>query len=251
MLINTEKKYLIVLFVLISLIIFWFILTDLLFPGNRFFPSINLVIISIKDLFDSYRFLNQLASTISVIYAAFIISFFILKIKISFFNNKFKPNNIFTVIIDLILFLPALLIGLLLIFWFDDKYLAKLIYSIFICSIVIYQILINFDQIKISDRIISAKSIGISNQKINRYIIWKFIEPQIINDFEKKQPMIWSYVIAFEFIQNYDGVGFTLRNALRFNDLAIIVSIILITSLIIFIVNRILNFISKKYFYWD
>ena len=79
----------------------------------------------------------------------------------------------------------------------------------------------------------------------------RFIEPEIFNQFIKKQPVIWSSIIAFEFIQNYDGIGFIIRRALGFQDLSLIISVIILLSLIVLVFDKILRLIDNKYFHWN
>ncbi len=247
----SEKKYSTAALILILTISLWIILTEIIFPGNKYFPSPSLVILSITDLFKQYRFLSNLLSTISVIYGAIILIFFIVKFKFSFINLEARPLRYFIPFINFFLLIPEILIGLLLIFWLEDKYLAKLIFALFTSAIIVYKTFLKFDKDKISDRIIAARSVGIPNQKINKNIVWKFIEPEIVKNFRSKQTFLWSSMIAFEFIQNFSGVGFTLRNAFRYSDLAIIISILIISIVIIFIFDGILMLINKKYFHWS
>lgn len=245
-----EKKYLSTLLILTFLIALWFVTTEIIIPGNRYLPAVSLIVISIRDLFSEYKFFYHLISTLSVIYLAFILSFFIVKIKFSYLNLEAKVFRNITPVVNIFLFVPEIIIGLLLIMWLEDKYLAKFIFALFINAMLIYKVLLKFDKKSIMDRILAAQSVGISNRKINQYIIWKFIEPRILKDFKNKQTFLWSSLLAFEFIQNYYGIGFTLRNALQFDDLSIIVSVLIICSLIIFSIDRLLLLIIKKYFNW-
>lgn len=243
-----NKKY--ISFSIIVVLLLWIIFTELIFPGNLILPSLSLIIISFNDLFKDYNFLFHLVSTISVIYGTIILSFLVVKIKFSYINFEAEPVKYLTPFANLFLIIPDILIGLLLIFWMEDKYLSKLIYVFFVNALIVYQTLLKYDKNDISGRIIAAKSAGISDQIINRKIVWKFIEPEIVNNFIDKHSYLWSAVIAFEFIQNYSGTGFVVRNALRFKDLSIILTIIIISVFVIFLGRYLLQLIRKKYFNW-
>lgn len=246
-----DKKYSSFVVIIILTLVLWIIFTELVFTGNKILPSPKLLIISIYDLFKDYNFLFHLISTISVIYGALIFSFIVVKIKFSFINFESKSIRYLIPIINIFLFIPEIIIGLLLIYWLEDRYIAKLVFAFFISAIFIYQTFLNFNKNKISNRIVAAESAGISNQKINRNIVWKFIEPEILNNFMDKHTFLWSSIIAFEFIQNFSGTGYVLRNALRFQDLSIIITILILSAVIIFIGKGLILFIRKKYFNWN
>ena len=239
------------LLVLVSVLLIWIILTELIFIGNSIFPSPSLVILSYKDLFSDYNFLINLVSSITVVYLSFFISFFIINLKFPIISSRANYIKYLIKIPNYFLFIPDILIGILLIYWFGNSYFIKLIFGIFINAYLIYEQLLSFNDKTIKSQIDSAKSFGVSNLMIQRKIVWKFIEPEIFNQFIKKQHVIWSSIIAFEFIQNYDGIGFIIRRALGFQDLSLIISVIILLSLIVLVFDKILKFIDNKYFHWN
>lgn len=247
---NDSNKIKSTLYVITIVLSVWIIFTELIFAGNKIFPSPTLIVISIYDLFKNYKFLSHLISTISVFYLSFIIVFLIVKTKFYFIDFHSKFVEYFLPIPNFFSLVPEIIIGVLLIIWLGDNYWGKLIYAMVLSGVMVYQSLVKFDENKITDKIIAAKSFGISNRFINRKIIWKYIEPEILNSFLDNHTFIWSSIIAFEFIQNFNGVGFVLRNALQFQDLSIIISIIIFLAIIIFISRKIIQILNKKYFFW-
>lgn len=248
---NDSNKIKSTFYVIAIILSVWIIFTELIFAGNKIFPSSTLILISIYDLFKDYKFLSHLISTISVVYLSIIAVVLIVKAKFSFIDFHSKFVRYFLPIPNFFSIVPEIIIGLLLIFWLGDSYWGKLIYAMVLSGIMVYQSLVKFDENKITDKIIAAKSLGISDQIINRKIIWKYIEPEILNNFLDKHTFLWSSIIAYEYIQNFNGVGFVLRNALQFNDLSIIISIIILFAIIIFISEKLLLTVINKYFVWN
>ncbi len=238
-------------YVMILLLSIWIILTELFFPGTQVFPSPSLVIISIYDLFNNYNFISHLASTVSVVYVSMLSITFIVKAKFSFVDFHSKFVKYFLPIPNFFLFVPEIIIGLLLIFWLGDSYFGKLTYAVIISGILVYKSIIKFDENKITDHIIAAKSVGLSDQMINRKIIWKFIEPDILNEFIDNHTFLWSTIIAFEFIQNYNGIGFILRRALEYHDISLIVSLLFIITILILLGDQLLKVVRNKYLFWN
>ncbi len=248
---NNPNKVKTNFYVMILLLSIWIILTELFFPGTQVFPSPSLVIISINDLFKNYNFLSHLVSTVSIVYISMIAIILIVKAKFSFVDFHSKFVKYFLPIPNFFLIVPEIIIGLLLIFWLGDSYFGKLIYAVIISGTLVYKSLVKFDENKITDHIIAAKSVGLSDQIINRKIIWKFIEPDILNDFLNKHTFFWSTIIAFEFIQNYNGIGFILRQALEYHDISLIVSLLLLITILVFLGDQLLKVVRNKYLFWN
>jgi ABC-type nitrate/sulfonate/bicarbonate transport system permease component len=235
----------------ITVVLFWIILTEIIFVGNKVFPSPSLVILSYLDLFSDYNFLINLVSSISAVYLSFFISIFILRIKFPLFNSKAAYFKYLIKIPNYFLFIPEMLIGVLLIYWFADNFIIKLVFGIFINAYLMYALILSFDNKVIQSQIDAAKSFGISDWLIRQKIVWKFIEPKLFAELISKQKFVWSSIIAFEFIQNYDGIGFVVRRALNFKDLSIIIAIIILLSVIILVFDKLLKSVQNKYFHWD
>lgn len=247
---NYTNKTKINFYLIIIIVIIWTILTELLFKGSQIFPSPSLIIISFIDLFTNYNFLINLISSISVIYISIFLTITIIRIKFPFFNYNSTIIKYLMQIPSFFLFVPGIMIAVLLIYWFGDNYLIKLFYTVFITLLFSYQIILNFDSSEIVNQINAVKSLGVSDSLIRRKIIWKFMEPEILKNLLEKHLYLWSTVIAFEFIQNSYGIGSVLRSALEFNDLSIIISLIILLSIIVFIGEKLLRFINEKYFFW-
>lgn len=247
---DKKNKIQINLHLIINFLFVWIILTELFFKDNQIFPSPSLVIFSLQDLFASYDFLINLISSVSAIYISIFITILIIKIKYPFINNNFRSYNYLMQIPKFFFIIPEILIGALLIYWFRDSYLIKLFYAVFIISIFIYQTILKYDLSKIADKIDAVKSLSVAEEIVRKKIAWKFIEPEIFKNLIDHHVYLWSTVIAFEFIQNSDGIGSVLRSALEFNDLAIIISLIILIAIIVYAGERLLKIINNKYFFW-
>jgi ABC-type nitrate/sulfonate/bicarbonate transport system permease component len=234
----------------ITLILVWILLTEIAFPGNKVFPSPSLILLAYFDLFTSYNFLTHLVSSVSVIYISFIISFAIIRLKFPLINLNSVFIKYLLQIPSFFLIVPGILIGVLLIYCFKDGFLIKLIYGVFINAVVIYQTILKYDESEIKNYIFSAKSLGVSDRIVRRKIIWKFLEPKIFCDIIDKHGYLWSTIIAFEFIQNSNGIGSMMRKALEFHDLSILIALIILLALIVLCGEKLLRLINDKYFFW-
>lgn len=237
---------------LIALIItLWIILTEYIFPINNIFPSPTLVYLSFYDLILKYNFFINILSSLTAVYGSMIICFIILKIKFPFLLVDSKPLKIILQMPSLFKFIPGIVLAVLLIYWFDKLFVIKILYAIIITSTILFNKILLTDKSKYSPYIDSVKSLGVSEFNINRKILWKFLEPDIINEYKNRNLYLWSSVIVFEFIDNYEGIGFILRRALAYNDLSMIISLSIITAFVIFLGDKLIYLLKNKFYFWN
>jgi ABC-type nitrate/sulfonate/bicarbonate transport system permease component len=238
-------------YVCIIILIIWILLTEIVFTGSQVFPSPTLVTLSFYDLFANYNFLINLVSSISAFYVSLFIGFILIRIKFPFINFRSKTIKYLMQIPSFFLIIPEIMIGVILIYWFRDSYLIKLFFAVYINAMVIYKSILKFDEAAINNYILAAKSLGVSDQSLKRKIAWKFIEPKILNDVMDRHSFLWSLLIVFEFIQNYEGIGMVLRKALEYHDLSILITLTIILVLFVLLGEMLLKIINNKYLFWN
>lgn len=229
----------------------WIILSEFVFKASNFFPSPYQVILSYSDLFSAYDFFINLISTVSAIYFAYIFNIFLLRIIFPIINFNLRSVRYLSMISSFFFYIPGIMIGIILIYWFGDTFIIKLIFAVIVTTIFMFQKIIRYDEKKSINIIDSAKSFGMTDRQIKRNVIWKFIEPEIFEEAIDKHIYLWSAVIAFEYIQNYDGVGFILRKALGYNDISLMISLLLLITILVFLGDHLLKVVCEKYLFWN
>lgn len=246
---NSSK---IIFYFLAAYFLLWIILFEFILPVNSILPKPSIVLISFSDLWDSYHLLLNYLLTIAVIYSAFIISYFLLKFlsQVLVRKNNLITNFIFSLkwFSD---FIPGIIFGIFLIFWFPESRLIEFVFSFFIVFISLVIKFRNLSKKTNQAYIDSARSLGMNKNKIVKEVIWKNAQPGIMKQIIKLNLYVWSVIIAVEFMKGNSGIGNIFRTALEFKDLSALFSISLITGITIWISVVFLKYIKRKFFFWD
>lgn len=247
---RASKK--IIFYFLAAYFLLWIILFEFILPVNSILPKPSIVLISFSDLWNSYHLPLNYLLTIAAIYFAFAVSYFLLKLLTTVLvrSDNLLTNFIFSLkwLSD---FVPGIILGIFLIFWFPESKLIEFVFSFFI---VFISLVIKFKSLlkKTNHAYIdSAKSLGMNKNQIVKKIIWKASQPEIMNQIIKLNLYVWSVMIAFEFIKGNSGIGSIFRYALEFKDLSALFSISLITGITIGISFIFLRYIKRKFFFWS
>jgi ABC-type nitrate/sulfonate/bicarbonate transport system permease component len=148
-------------------------------------------------------------------------------------------------------FLPGILIGLLLVYWFPGSVYIEFVFAFgtaFLSLVIFFQKRIeNFNP----EYIDAARSLGITENRIKRKIIWKALQPKIFNHINDLHLYIWSLIIAFEFIKGNTGLGNVFRLALLYKDLSALFSVFIIVGITIFLGRWIIKYLHKKFAFWS
>jgi taurine transport system permease protein len=97
----------------------------------------------------------------------------------------------------------------------------------------------------------SAQSLGVNENEITRFIVWKNILPRLTEHLFNLHFYLWSMLIIFEFIKGGLGLGLIFRQALEYKDLSAIFSAFLITGISIYFGTLILKYIGNKFVFWS
>ena len=138
-----------------------------------------------------------------------------------------------------------------MIFWFPE---SEYIEFVFAFAAAFTSIMIKFQNESLSvnqSYIDAAQSLGVNDNQLNRSVIWKDVQPRLMEHIFQIHYYVWSMLIAFEFIKDGNGLGIILRRALEFRDLSALFSVLFIMGLTIWVGTLILRYIRDKFFFWS
>jgi len=250
---NIRKSHLRkIYYFLFTYLVLWILLFEFLLPVNQVLPKPSIVIESFPDLWTDYNLPANYLSTISVIYISLILAFFTVKILSPYLVEK---NNFISLFINSLEwfseFLPGIIIGLLLIFWFPESEFIEFVFA-FATAFTSLMIKFQNESENVSkEYIFSAQSLGLGENKITKLIIWKDVQPRLTNHLFNLHFYLWSMLILFEFIKGGLGLGVIFKQALDYKDLSAIFSVFLITGLTIYLGTLVLKYIRNKFVFWS
>ena len=138
-----------------------------------------------------------------------------------------------------------------MIYWFPQSEYIK---YLFIFIIVFNSLLVKHAGlcIKVNQAYIdSALSIGAGNTEISNKIIWKSLQPDLMNHILNTHLYFWAMLILFEYINYGYGFGSIFRHALEFKDFSALVAAMIILAIIIFTGAKIIKLSKNKFFFWS
>jgi ABC-type nitrate/sulfonate/bicarbonate transport system permease component len=237
---------------LFAILLFVYILLfEFILPTNKILPKPTILLESVKALFIDYNFLEVLLSTFAAIYSVMILSYFLIKFAASLFISII---NILPGVKELF-FIGKYFIPVFLIFLFEHWF-GSLIWGQYLFILILlmgflkYGFVIAISEIK-AEYILSARSIGLSENQIAKNVIWKSIQPKIYKSLTDNHIAIWGIVIVYEFICKTDGIGTIFFHSLRFNDISVTIVLIILILFLLLIMEFVLSYIKEKYFFWD
>lgn len=241
-----------VYYLVVSYFFIWIILFEFVLPVNQILPKPSIVFQSFPDLWSDYNLPLNYLSTVSIIYCSLFFSYYLVKILAPYLK---EINNFISVFIYSLEwfseYVPGIIIGLLLIFWLPE---SQYIGIVFAFGTAFTSIMIKFqkesENIK-EEYIVAAQSLGFKDNKIIKLVIWKEIQPRLMEHIFNLHYYIWSVLIIFEFIKGGLGLGTIFKQALKFNDLSAIFSVFLIIGISVFLGKFGLKNIRRKFFFWS
>lgn len=248
---STTTKKSSLLYILVYFIL-WIVLFEFILPVNNILPKPSIVIQSFGALWNDYNLPSAFLNTISCIYlsilAAYLLTHFLSHIIV---NSRNSIGDFIHSLNWFSKFLPGILIGFLLIYWFPDSIYTEFIFAFvtsFLSFIIFFQNRIEKPQ---SEYIDAARSLGVTENRIKREIIWKSVQPDIFNHVFELHLYIWSLIIAFEFIKGNYGLGEIFRQALLYKDLSALFSTFIIVGVAIFLGKTVISYLNKKFAFWS
>ena len=245
---NTTRK---ILPYVAAWFIIWALLFEFLLPVNRFLPAPSVLLRSFGDLWRDYNFGANLLSSVSVIYVSLAVSFFLLKyLRNVFLSGKGILFNILLSLEWFAEFVPGIIIGMLLIFWFPQSDYTELI---FIFLLVFTSSSISLFKLRKSvnkDYRDAGRSLGLKGRQLS-LVEYNSVLPKLIASMMKLHFYAWTMLIIFEFINAAFGIGNVLRQALEYRDLSAFTASMVIIGITIYLGTLLLRYLESKFFSWD
>jgi ABC-type nitrate/sulfonate/bicarbonate transport system permease component len=250
---NLKKSYLRKIhYIIFTYLILWILLFEFLLPVNDIFPKPSIVAESFPDLWTDYELPVNYLSTISVIYISLFLSYYLLKVLSPYIVEKENSVSLFINSLEWFsAYIPGILIGLLLIYWFPESEYTEFIFAFaaaFTSLVIRFQ---NESENLNEEYLLAAESLGLKKKKADRAITWNILKPKLFEHFFSLHFYIWPMLIVFEFIKGGLGLGVIFREALNYNDLSALFSVFIITGLSIFLGTIILKYIRNKFVFWS
>lgn len=228
--------------------ILWVVLFEFILPVNNILPKPSIVWQSFSALWEDYNLPVNYLDTISSIYLSITAGYFIVHFLSPAFLNK---KNFFTYFVHSLNwfsgFLPGIVIGMLIIFWFPESNYIEFVFVFFtaVSSFIIF--LHNAVKNVPREYTDAAKSLGVSEIKINRQVVWNSMRADMFDHIIDLHLYIWPMAIAFEFIKGGYGLGNIFRLALEYRDLSALFSNFLIVGITIYLGIVIIKHFKNKF----
>jgi ABC-type nitrate/sulfonate/bicarbonate transport system permease component len=236
--------------VFLAVIFVYVLLFEFVLPVNKILPRPSLLIESVSALVTDYGLFAGFTVTTTIIYLSLIISYLTLifiaplLIKIYYeYPGVFNLPRIFR-------YFPAFFLAILFNYWFNQSIIAEFIFiylaSLSYLGLVLYGEIPNVKR----EYIDTALSLKMSQKKIYSKVLWKSCQPEVFNSLHKIHYYVWILILIYEFIGNANGLGNIYSFAYLYNDLAAMVTLAIIISLLVWLGNSIIKYFSEKLIYW-
>ncbi len=235
----------------VTLIFIYILLFQFILPVNKVLPKPSLLIESFIIIWSDYNLLTSLAVTSTVIYLSLILSSIVIywlgKVIIMIameYRNSYE-------LVQLLKYFPAFFFAIIFVYWFGNSIWGELLFafciSLFFLKRNIFDLSINVKE----TYIITAKNLGLLNNEIYSDVIKKAIFPKLYNSLKPIHNYLWIIILIYEFISQKNGLGGVYYTALLYNDFTALFSVAILISLLIWIGDFMINFITKKIFFWE
>ncbi|GAB4299632.1 MAG: hypothetical protein Kow0098_26320 [Ignavibacteriaceae bacterium] len=238
--------------IVFSLIVLWIILFEFILPPDSFLPSPTSVIDTVKDLFGLYQFALGLLSTVTVVYVSLFLSYLLVWLfSAQLFNEDNPANKLLLALEGIFEFIPAIIAAFILIYWFPSSEFTEIVFAtVFSFFPLMIYVLKNKKNVP-EEYLLFSRSLTFTDSSINRKVLFRALQPRIYDYLSELHLILWSLLIAFEYIKGGLGIGVVLGKALEYKDIAAIFLIMIIVSLIVFAGKMVIIFIRNKFVVWE
>lgn len=238
-----------VYYFIFSYFLLWIILFEFLLPVNNILPKPSVVIESFSSLWSEYNLLLNYLSTISVIYISLAASYLTLKLFSSYLLKNSFISHFANSLEWFSEFVPGIIIGLLLIFWFPESEFIEFIFA-FAAAFASLMIKLQNESENVKEEyILAAISLGLKENIISG-LKWKNIQPKLFEHLLNLHFYLWLIILPFEFIKGGFGLGVVFRLALDYKDLSALFSAFIITGITVFAGNIFIKLLRNKFIFW-
>ena len=239
-------------YILFTLFILWIILFEFILPENSFLPKPGIVLLTIPALFDDYHLLANFFTTISAIYLPPLVAYlFLYLFRKWIFAGRGLIYQKSRFISTLAIFVPAVLAGIFLVFWFPHSFFPEYLFSFLISGcwwlIESREHLCNINE----NYKVAFLSLGADEDFISKNITWFEMLPGVFDKLPRFHLHFWGLILTFEFIMNYYGLGAILRQTLLYHDLSALFLLTIGISLISAAGYAFIRAIGDKFIFWS
>ncbi|PID57306.1 MAG: hypothetical protein CR986_09255 [Ignavibacteriae bacterium] len=234
------------------LLFVYIILFGFILPVNKILPKPSVLIESIPVLFGSeYNFISAILFTYTILFAAVFISYFLISWFFPIIKNFMESFPRLIYLLDIKKYLLPFFLIIFFELWFQDAIYAEFIFILIIVFAELKTTIINQLSNNLNGAYInSGKSLGLTENELNKKVIWKSLQPSIFETIHKNYIYYFGLIILYEFICKVNGIGLTLYTSLKYNDLSLIVLIVLVLLVVFWLNELILKSIKNKFFFW-
>ncbi len=239
-------------YILFSLFILWIILFEFILPENNFLPRPGIVLLAIPALFEDYHLLANFFTTISAIYLPALLAYLFLFLFRQWIFAESGLIHLKTKFISgLAIFVPVILAGIFLVFWFPHSFYPEYLFSFIVsASWWLIEAGVQSDTMNENYRI-AFQSFGADDRFLSKHISWFEMLPRVFSKLPRFHLHLWGLILMFEFIMNYYGLGAILRQTLRFHDLSALFLLSIIISLFSAAGYAFIKTLESRFIFWS
>lgn len=245
--INKIVIFLIQIFLVVSFIILWELLSKYKIINPFIFSSPTKILTTLIELYKENNLFIHIYITLKEVLISFGLGFIlslIIAIIFYLFNNIYK---VFDPFITMLNSLPKVAIGPLILIWFGANIKSVIIMALLINLIVslitIYTGLIKVDK----NEIMLFKSFGANKLKTLWYLVLPSSKETIISSLKLNISMSFIGCIMGEFLVSKNGLGYLIIYGTQVFNLDLVLTGILILVLLSYLLYKPISYIEKKY----
>jgi ABC-type nitrate/sulfonate/bicarbonate transport system permease component len=239
-------------FYLVAVVLFVYVLLfEFILPINGLLPRPSYLVKLFSIVWTEYNLAPALSSTILVVYISLIITYLTVYSTVPFLFQWFvKYKNSFDTL-SVFKYVPLFFVIIIFNLWFTDKLYAEFIFAfLFSLTLSLNKLFKETGNVK-EEYILVAKNLGLTPKEISGQVYWKSVQPQFLKYFEKVHILLWSILLAFEFIGNVNGLGKVFQEASADSNLTAIIIFGIIISVFILFGNLIIESFRKMFTSWE
>ena len=233
-----------------ALILLWIILAKII--DNQFIlPDLQATALEIFALFNSADFYYAFLSTFLRAFIAFLISFALaLLFAYLSWRNEFAKRLI-APFISIIRALPTLAVALLLVFWANSKVAPVIVTMLVVLPTTFTNLKNAFDSVD-NSAVKACNFFGVSKKDIFYKVQMPQIAPALFSSVGAGLSLNLKLLVAAEVLsQTAYSLGFMLKSAQMYLEIAQMIAIVVLIVLVALIIELIFSYLSKKAGKWQ
>lgn len=236
---------------ILSFLLIWIVLFQFVFVQNNFLPEPLIVYNSFSDLVNIYQLPSNFFFSVGAIAFSLLMPVILLYFLRYYLLTQNFISEILLSIYKLKFFIPAILVGIFLIFWFPRSIYTEYIFLTVLSFIYLSKLVIKAKESLGNEYVVAATSLGINGKKIHAVIRFKQFLPLLEDSFIILHLKLWGLLIAYEYIQHTWGLGTIINNSIQYRDLSTLFSVFILICITIITGNYLLKFIFNRFVHWE